>query len=98
MNDRDFKKWKPFNSVVPARELLRKNDTLEIPILSKDELDDFEEKLKTSLYLKSKIELTYIENNKLCTINDYVIKLDPLKKNIYFKSKTINFRQICNIK
>lgn len=98
MNDRNFKKWKPFNSVVPTKALLKKDETIEVPIHSKDELEDFEEKLKMSLYLKSKIEITYIENNTYKTINDYVIKLDSLKKNVYLTNKTINFRQICNIK
>lgn len=98
MNDRDYKKWKPFNSVVPAKELLKKDDTIEIPTLSKDELEEFEEKLKTSLYLKSKITLSYIEKNKIYTLTDYVTRLDPLKKNVYFKTKNINFRQIINIK
>lgn len=98
MNDRNFKKWKPFNSVISTKSLLDKCDHLEVPVHSKDELEDFEEKLKMSLYLKSKIEITYIENNTYKTIVDYVVKLDPLKKNVYLTNKTINFRQICNIK
>lgn len=97
-NERDTKKWRPFNSVVPSRELLKRDIELEVPTLSKDEIMEFEEKLKTSMYQRHKIEITFIENNKLCKINDYVIKLDPLKKNIYLNSKIINFRQICNIK
>ena len=98
MSDRDFKKWKPFNSVVPTKALLKRDDTIEVPILSKDELEDFEEKLKNSLYLKSKIEITYIEDNTYKTIKDYVVKLDSLKKTVYLSKKTINFRQICKIK
>ena len=98
MSERDFKKWKPFNSVVSTKALLKNDKPIEVPIHSKDELDDFEEKLKNSLYLKSKIEITYIENNTYKTINDYVTKLDPLKKTVYLTNKTINFRQICNIK
>ena len=98
MNDRDFKKWRPFNSVVPSKELLKRDKQLDIPILSKDEISDFEEKLKQSLYLKSSITVTYMENNKVRELRDYVIKIDVLKKNIYFKNKVINFRQIINIK
>lgn len=96
--DRDFKKWRPFNSVVPSRELLKREINLEVPVLSRDEIMEYEELLKTSMYLKKSLEITYIENNKKYTIIDYVIKLDPLKKNIYFKNRTINFRQICKIK
>jgi len=98
VNDRDFKKWRPFNSVVPSKELLKRDKQLDIPILSKDEISDFEEKLKQSLYLKSSITVTYMENNKVRELRDYVIKIDVLKKNIYFKNKVINFRQIINIK
>ena len=98
MNDRNFKKWKPFNSVVPTKALLKNDTSIEVPSLSKDELEEFEEKLKMSLYLKTKLEITYIENNSYKTITDYVIKLDSLKKNVYLTHKTINFRQICNIK
>ena len=49
-------------------------DLIREAIAKKDEMSD---------YLKSQIELTYIENNKLYTIKDCVIKLDPLKKNVY---------------
>lgn len=96
--NRDLKKWKPFNSVVPASELLKNVEVVEKPILSKDEIIEFEEKLKTSLYLKTQIKITYIDGNKIKEITDYVVSLDPLKKNVHLKSRTINFRQICNIK
>ena len=98
MSDRDFKKWKPFNSVVPARELLKKERSIDLPELTEEQLERFEEKLKSSMYLKSKLKIIYIENNEFKSIEDYVVKLDPLKKNIYFKNKKINFRQIYDIK
>ena len=98
MSDRNFKKWKPFNSVVPTKALLKQGNAIEVPIHSKDELEDFEEKLKNSLYLKSKIKITYIEDNTYKVIEDYVIKLDPLKKTVHLSKKTINFRQICDIR
>lgn len=98
MNDRDFKKWRPFNSVIPSRELLKRDEIIDIPNLSKDEIYEFEEKLKTSFYLKLPVEISYIENSKMNTIKDVVTKLDPLKKNIYTKNKIINFRQIFKVK
>ena len=96
--DRDTKKWRPFNSVVPSSELLKRDIILEVPSLSKDEIMDFEEKLKSSMYIKNPIEITYIDNNKVLKIKDVVVRLDPLKKNIYLKNAVINFRQIINIK
>ena len=96
--DRGMKKWRPFNSVVPAKELLKKNINVSLPSLSKDEIEEFEEKIKASLYTHSLIEITYYENNELKTISDYVIRLDPIRKNIYLNNTTINFRQIYKIK
>lgn len=97
MNDRGMKKWRPFNAVVPNRELLKKESSISIPLLSKDEISEFEEILKDSLYTHSKIKCFYIENGKEFFLEDYVLKLDPVKKNIYFKNKTLNFRQIHRI-
>lgn len=98
MNSRDEKKWKPFNAVVPARVLLEKDTREQIPTLSKDMVMEFEERLKESMYLKSLLKIYYIENGKRCSINDYVVGLDPLKKNVFLKTKTINFRQIYDIR
>lgn len=98
MKNRDEIKWKPFNSVVPASYLLKNDESVVRPNLSTDEINEYEEILKKSLYLSSPITIKYIENNKIMEITDYVIKLDPLKKNIYLSQKTINFRQIYHIK
>ena len=98
MNDRDYKKWKPFNSVVPSSYLLEKEVPIEVPLFSLDKIEEFEEKLKNSLYLKSVLNISYIDNNHIKNIKGYVIKLDPINKNIYLNDFTINFRQIIDIK
>ena len=97
MNNRDYKKWKPFNSVVSAKELINKEASIEYPSLSKDEIAEYEELLKESFYLKKKITIIYLENGTKNEITDYVLGLDPLRKNIVLKNKTINFRQIIKI-
>lgn len=50
MNDRGMIKWRPFNSVVPSKELLRKDVQIDKPSLSSDEVSDLEEKVKNSFY------------------------------------------------
>jgi len=94
MNDRGMKKWRPFNAVVPSSELLRKEENIPLPTLSKDEKEEFEEILKDSMYTHSKVKIFFIENNKEIIIDDVVIGLDPIKKDIILKERKINFRQI----
>lgn len=98
MTNRGYKKWKPFNSVVSSRELINQKDTISYPNPSKDEILEYEEIIKESLYLKSNITIKYIEKGIIKEITDYVIRIDPLKKNIILSTKTINFRQIYKIK
>lgn len=99
MKDRKMVKWRPFNSVVPSSELLKKEECIERPNLSKDEITEYEEKLKFSLYNSSIITIVYFNKNKISEITDQVIKIDSLTQNIYFKDGTIiNFRQIYKVK
>lgn len=97
MNNREYKKWRPFNSVVSARELISNNEKVPTPSLSKDEITEYEELLKESLYLKNNLTIIYLEKGTTKEITDFVIKLDPIKKNIVLSTKTINFRQILKI-
>ncbi len=98
MKDRGMIKWRPFNAVISGKELLKDNKTLPKPNLSSDELESLEETIKTSLYTKSPIMITYLKNNKKLKEEKTVLKLDPINKNIYFTDKTkINFRQIYKV-
>lgn len=98
MKDRGMIKWRPFNAVISGKELLKDNKTLPKPNLSSDELETLEETIKTSLYTKSPIMITYLKNNKKLKEEKTVLKLDPINKNIYFTDKTkINFRQIYKV-
>ncbi len=97
MMDRGMKKWKPFSAVVPNSTLISKEENVSLPTLSMEEIEEAEEILKASFYTRSKIKCFYIEDGKLKILNDYVVNLDPIKKNVYFKTKTINFRQIKKI-
>lgn len=92
-----MKKWRPFNAVVPGYELKKKETIIPFPNLLEDELMEFEEILKSSFYTHSLIKITYIENNTIKEISDYVVKLDPIKKDVILKTKKINFRQIIKV-
>lgn len=98
MNDRGMKKWRPFNSVTSKEELLRKPACDDFPNLSQYEIQEFEELLEYSLYTHSKVHIAFIENGSRKSIDDYVEKLDPIKKDVILKSRKINFRQIYEVK
>jgi len=97
MQDRGMKKWRPFNAVVPGHELKKKETIIPLPDLLEDELIEFEEALKASLYTHTLIKITFIEDNTIKEITDYVIKLDPIRKDVILKKQKINFRQIVKI-
>lgn len=92
-----MKKWKPFNAVVPNSTLIKKDESISLPTLSMEEIDEYEEILKVSFYTHTKIKCFYIEDGKRKILEDFVVKLDPIKKNVYFKNKALNFRQIQKI-
>lgn len=97
MNDRGMKKWRPFNAVVPASELLNLKENVPLPNLSSYEIEEYEELLKSSMYTRSKVKITYIENGKIKIVEDYVYTIEPVKKDIFLHSKRINFRQIVKV-
>lgn len=92
-----MKKWKPFNAVVPSSVLKNSTEKVSLPSLSDEEIEEFEELLKSSMYTHSKVKVTYIEDAKKKEIEDFVISIDPIKKDINMRSKKINFRQIVNV-
>jgi len=98
MKDRGMKKWRPFNAVASRSELLKYPSSNEFPSLSKEQIQEFEEILKESLYTHSKVHISFIEDGSKKAIDDYVEKLDGVKKDVILKSRKINFRQIYSVK
>lgn len=98
MIDRGMKKWKPFNAVIPGKELKKKEEILKLPNLSRDEIAEYEDILLSSMYTHSKVTIFFIEDGKYKEITDFVLKLDSNSKNIYLSTKKINFRQIKKVK
>ena len=96
--DRTTKKWQGFSAVVPLNTL-KSNKTITPPSLSQNEVQEFEELLKFSLYTSTSITITYLKNNAKLTQKKTVKSINSVNKNIYFTDKTyINFRQIYKIK
>lgn len=98
MKDRGMKKWNPFNAVATKNELLVKPDNFEFPNLSETEIEEYEEILKGAMYTHSKVKITYIEAGSKKCIDDFVERLDEIKKDVILKTKKINFRQIYKVK
>ena len=97
MNDRGMKKWRPFNSVVPSRVLLKREENIQLPELSEDEIEEFSGYLLDSMYTHSEIKITFIENNRIEKLEDYCIRFDTVSKTIFLSTRKINFRQIKKI-
>lgn len=97
MIDRGMKKWRPFNAVTSREELLKRPDNYEFPNLSEEEIASFEEILTKSMYTSLKVRITYIENGSKKSTEDYVERIDEIKKDVILKSKKINFRQIYKV-
>lgn len=97
MVDRGMKKWRPFNSVVSLKELKRREEKVEVPVLLDDVALEFEEILKASFYTQTPVTITYVEGNEVKELRDYVVKFDPVRKDVFFRTKKINFRQIIKI-
>lgn len=98
MKDRGMKKWRPFNAVAPASELLKYPHDDAFPEPSKDEILEFEEILKSAKYTHSKVKISFIENGSKKSIEDYVKDLDAIKKDVILESRKLNFRQIYSVK
>lgn len=98
MKDRGIKKWRGFNAVVPLDDILESSANIKAPEHSIEEIEEYEELLSTSLYTHSKIKVKYIENSRICELEDYVVKIDSIKKDVYFKTNKVNFRQVIEIK
>lgn len=97
MNDRGMKKWRPFNSVASSKELLNIKESVFLPNLSTYEIEEYEELLKASMYTHFPLKITYVENGSIVQLDDYVLSIEPIKKDIFFRSKKINFRQIIKV-
>lgn len=98
MKDRGIKKWRGFNAVVPLDDILESSVNIKAPEHSIEEIEEYEELLSTSLYTHSKIKVKYIENSRIHELEDYVVKIDSIKKDVYFKTNKVNFRQVIEIK
>ena len=103
MHDRGMIKWMPFNSVINSKiivnEIEYEKKWIPKPILSSDQINTLEEKIKDAYYAHNPVNITIYNAGYFKEIKDNIIKLDNVNKMIYFKNNyPIYFNEIINIK
>lgn len=99
MNDRGIIKWLPFDSCFSSKKTLceieAKKRRRTLPLLSEDQINDINQKIKQSYLLKLEILIVYFWDGNLYEINGIIDKIDLENKNIIINNKIIYFNQIC---
>ena len=98
MIDRGIIKWQPFDSCYTSTKILndiyKKKNREQFPILSEDQLNFLEEKIKEAFYLKEIINLNYYYNGKIFSISGIINSVNFQDKKIYLNNKFIYLKQI----
>ncbi len=102
MNDRKMIKWLPFDSVVSSENVVRKiisdKEKITMPILSEDQYMEIECLIRKSFSLKENITITYLKNNKITKLFNYVKSIDNQNKRIILSNNQIvYYNQIIHI-
>jgi len=101
MQDRGYVKWAPFNSVINdkliKREMLKKQEKIDKPVLSEDQIEFLNNKIFEVYTNHIKIKLTIFKDNKIINLIGYINKIDINKKYIIFNKSIIFFNQIINV-
>lgn len=101
MIDRGIIKWHPFDSCYSSAKILNeihiKKEKETLPILSEDQLNVLEEKIKHAYFLKEKVDIKYFYNGKILNIQGIISYLNVQSKNINLNNKIIYLNQILNI-
>jgi len=99
--DRGFIKWAPFNSVISNKTVLKEIDTkkIEKPLLSKDQVEELNELIIEAYYSKSKVIISFYEQNQIKNISTIITKINTTNNLIELENKKlITFNQIIKIK
>lgn len=101
MIDRGFVKWRPFESLIPSKEVLREIDEQQVlpkPTLFPEEISFLSEEIMDAYYSKDSIVLTFYEAGKIREIQSTIKKIHPNSKTIELGcGKILSFRQILHI-
>ena len=100
--DRGIIKWLPFDSLVSSKSIvesiLYEKRKVKKPILSKEQMEEIEEKLIEAFYEQEKITLKIYKSGYIQSITSTILHIDAIyKKVILTTHDTILFNQIVAI-
>ena len=101
MQDRGYKKWAPFNSVmndnIIINEILKDKIKINKPPLSEDQIEFLNEKIFEAYTNHLKIKLSIFKNMNIIELTGYINNININKKYITFNNSYIYLNQIINI-
>ena len=100
MSERGMKKWAPYKSLNEQEDYLKKlhnkQEKVERPSISSDEVDNINEILVN--YHGEELLIEYWRNDKINTVSSILSKIDPVNKKIVLPlRKTIYFSELIRI-
>ena len=103
IHDRGMIKWQPFDSLTNSKklcyDLLSSRNKVSMPILSEDQLQVLEDKVKESYYNKELILIEYYYNGDIKHKTTKIRYIDINKKQLICSDASIiYFRQLLKIK
>ena len=101
MQDRGYKKWQPFNSIINGNQIVQeiiKNKTKVIkPTLSEEQIELLNDKIFEAYTNHIKIKLFIFKNMNIIELIGYINNINETKKYITFNNSYIYLNQIINI-
>ncbi len=101
--DRGMLKWQPFDSVIQSKKVVNnlsnKRNKIEQPILSEDQLIEFNDIITQAYYSNNIIKISYYFSGNIISKEAKIKKINYVKKQIILSDNTtIFYKQITNIK
>lgn len=101
MIDRGIIKWQPFNSCFSRDNIINDINNVRnkknLPILSEDQINIIEEKIKESYFLKLNTTIEFFYNGDIKIIKGIINSINLQEKKICLNYKNIHFKQILKI-
>ena len=101
MQDRGYKKWAPFNSVMNDKilinEILKNKNKINKPTLSEDQIEFLNEKIFEAYTNHLKVKLSIFKNMNIIELIGYINNINVSKKSITFNNSYIYLNQIVDI-
>jgi len=100
LHDRGMIKWAPYKSLIEQEDyllnMLYEKEKKEKPILSEDQLDDLNLKMRNLIEGES-VDIKYFKDGYIINIRTNFVKVDPYLSKIYFSDITLSFDDIIEI-